>query len=97
MRLLHSVAYKTMQNYRKKPVVIQAVQYNENNMIPLTSMLQEQNVNNQSIGVDDGIAWIDTLEGRMTISDGDWLIRGVNGEYYPCKPDIFEKTYELID
>lgn len=38
-----------------------------------------------------------TLEGYMTASPGDWLIHGVNGEVYPCKPDIFEKTYELVN
>lgn len=39
---------------------------------------------------------IDTLEGKMTASPGDWIITGVNGEQYPCKPDIFEKTYEPV-
>ena len=58
-----------MAKYRKKPVVIEAVQ--------LTRKIQ-----------------IETLEGVMTGQIGDWLITGVNGEQYPCKPDIFEKTYE---
>lgn len=40
--------------------------------------------------------YIDTLEGRMHASPGDWIITGVNGEQYPCKPDIFEKTYEPV-
>lgn len=40
---------------------------------------------------------IRTLEGEMKVSDGDWIIQGVFGEYYPCKPDIFEKTYELVE
>jgi hypothetical protein len=40
---------------------------------------------------------IDTLEGTMTGNPGDWLITGVNGELYPCKDDIFQKTYELVD
>lgn len=40
---------------------------------------------------------IHTLEGDMIASPGDWIITGVNGEKYPCKPDIFEKTYEKID
>ena len=43
-----------------------------------------------------GIA-IETLEGVMVASPGDWIIRGVQGEFYPCKPDIFEKTYERVD
>lgn len=40
--------------------------------------------------------WIDTLEGGHTVCPGDWIITGVNGERYPCKPDIFEKTYEKV-
>lgn len=40
--------------------------------------------------------YIETLEGRMHASPGDWIITGVNGEKYPCKPDIFAKTYELV-
>jgi hypothetical protein len=40
---------------------------------------------------------IKTLEGEMTVSPGDWIIQGVNGELYPCKPDIFEKTYEPVE
>jgi thioredoxin-like negative regulator of GroEL len=40
---------------------------------------------------------IETLEGTMTASPGDWIITGVNGERYPCKQDIFEKTYELVE
>lgn len=41
--------------------------------------------------------YIETLEGRMHASPGDWIITGVNGEKYPCKPDIFEKTYEPVE
>lgn len=40
---------------------------------------------------------IDTLEGAMVANVGDWIIKGVNGELYPCKPDIFEKTYEPVE
>lgn len=41
--------------------------------------------------------WIDTLEGGHNVCPGDWIITGVNGEHYPCKPDIFEKTYEPVE
>ncbi len=41
--------------------------------------------------------WVDTLEGGHIVCPGDWIITGVKGEHYPCKPDIFEATYELID
>jgi hypothetical protein len=40
--------------------------------------------------------WIDTLEGVHTVCPGDWIITGVNGEYYPCKPDVFAKTYDPV-
>ena len=40
---------------------------------------------------------IETLEGDMKCSIGDWIIKGVNGEFYPCKPDIFEKTYDKVE
>lgn len=45
----------------------------------------------------DRTIYIETLEGTMEARPGDWIIRGVNGELYPCKPDVFEKTYEIID
>ena len=41
--------------------------------------------------------WIETLEGGHIVCPGDWIITGVNGEHYPCKPDIFKKTYELVE
>jgi hypothetical protein len=41
--------------------------------------------------------WIDTLEGGHTVCPGDWIIKGIKGEFYPCKPDIFEATYEPVD
>lgn len=50
----------------------------------------------KSIIQDNGIP-IPTLEGEILTSDGDWIIQGVNGEFYPCKPDIFEKTYEVAE
>ena len=45
----------------------------------------------------DKIMYIDTLEGRMKAEKGDWIITGVNGEQYPCKPDIFEKSYGRVE
>jgi hypothetical protein len=41
--------------------------------------------------------WVQTLEGPLVVSDGDWIIRGVKGEFYPCKPDIFAATYEAVE
>jgi len=78
--------------FRKKPVVIDAVQLTD-------SAFDSAHPNPEHIAgvVYDPLnrcAYIDTLEGRMTANLGDWIIRGVKGELYPCKPDIFEKTYE---
>lgn len=79
--------------YRKKPVVIEAVQWTGKNLNDLLLWAK------RDIGVDlstDQLK-IKTLEGVMTADLGDWIIRGVKGEYYPCKPDIFEATYEDAD
>ena len=77
--------------YRKKPVVIEAVQWTRDNEEEVTRFLE---------GVqwysDNGIN-IPTLEGTMKAQLGDWIIKGVQGEFYPCKPDIFEATYEPVD
>ena len=45
----------------------------------------------------DQIIYIDTLEGQMKADKGDWIITGVNGEQYPCKPEIFKKTYDILE
>ena len=80
-----------MKNYRKKPVVIQAEQFETINLNDENSLFQDPRV----IIKDDGSEFItQTLEGPLTGRKGDWLIRGVNGELYPCKPDVFDKTYE---
>lgn len=78
-----------MKLYRKKPVVIKAWQYFVGNELPTELKIRgDIIVNNDSI-------FIETLEGLMNVSDGDYIIIGVNGEAYPCKPDIFNKTYEI--
>lgn len=85
--------------YRKKPVVIEAVQFTTNNergsptMDRIVSWVNEHSIG--KIARHDGTdIYIVTLEGTMRASVGDWIIRGVNGEFYPCKPDIFAMTYE---
>ena len=87
-----------MARFRKKPVVIEAYKYQAelgNNR--LMNWLAQQEANVKGWVFHDGEITIPTLEGNMKVSDGDWIIRGVNGEFYPCKPDIFEKTYELVE
>ena len=92
-------------NYTKKPVTIQAWQLNLKDPINIIQMYEL--VNNVDVSTLQMVAEshiqgeirrygglpIKTLEGKMIASDGDYIIRGINGEFYPCKPDIFEKTY----
>lgn len=84
--------------YRKKPIVIEAIQYQAeygNNRV--INWLAQQGANISNWVFHDGEIIISTLEGTMKASDGDYIIKGVNGEFYPCKPDIFEKTYETLE
>ena len=78
--------------YRKKPVVIDAVQWDGSNFQDVAKLGGAREYEQDFLG-DDLI--IHTLEGDMKASKGDWIIKGVKGELYPCKPDIFEETYEL--
>lgn len=87
-----------MPKFRKKPVVIEAVRL-ENNPASIEDACNfcwNDLQMNQTQRWDNGMVIV-TLEGKMLASWGDWIIKGVNGEFYPCKPDIFEKTYELIE
>lgn len=77
--------------FRKKPVVIDAEQWTGANLLPQDSLFQTPDV---IVKFDNTEFMVYTLEGVMKGYVGDWLIRGVNGELYPCKPDIFQKTYE---
>lgn len=82
-----------MPNFRKKPVVIQAEQWTGFNLNDDNSLFQDPSV----IIKQDGSEFIvSTLEGSMVGSKSDWLIKGVKGELYPCKPDIFDATYEPV-
>lgn len=71
--------------FRKKPVVVEALQWTGENIEELRAFIPKKLLRGTKIV---------TLEGVMTISRGDWIIKGVLGEYYPCKPDVFEKTYD---
>ena len=84
-----------MAKYRKKPVVIDAMQFTDDNKDRVFNFI----TCSCSADWEDGkpVLKIQTLEGVMTASLGDYIIRGVNGEFYPCKPDIFEKTYDLVE
>jgi hypothetical protein len=81
-----------VSRYRKKPVEIEAVHYD--GTFPLGYLGDAENV--RAAGDGSGCIEISTLEGVMRADVGDWIIRGVKGELYPCKPDIFEATYEAV-
>lgn len=81
--------------FKKKPVVIEAIPWNsEENIKAIKEWLGDNLISEARQGMGTVGYWVKTLEGNMMISWGDYIIQGVNGEFYPCKPDIFEKTYE---
>lgn len=75
--------------FRKKPVVIAATQWFKDGDHP--AVIRKSDPNRYA---DEGIPWVPTLEGGHIVTPGDWIITGVKGEHYPCKPDIFAATYE---
>lgn len=85
------------QSFRKKPVVIQAVQWINNNFDEVNDFAASAlgGWSKSAAGVYSNLSIL-TLEGSMRVSEGDYIIRGVNGEFYPCKPDIFVKTYDVV-
>jgi hypothetical protein len=85
--------------FRKKPVVIDAWLWFGDSINDARRFCDTSGTPRFSIGSINGKAGliIPTLEGNHLAQKGDWIIRGVNGEYYPCKPDIFEKTYEVAE
>lgn len=98
-----------MGKYRKRPIEIEAVQWTGDNVDEVLALVPlakdgEFDLPNDDMYVKPGIGhmpsqgklYIPTLEGTMTANLGDWIIRGVKGELYPCKPDIFEQTYEAV-
>ena len=82
-----------MKKYRKKPVVVEAVQWTKKNEDEVVAFL---NTGTRHFCVEHPVIAICTLEGVMYASPGDYIIKGVHGECYPCKPDIFHKTYEEV-
>jgi len=83
-----------VRKFRKKPVTIEAMQLTD-----AKSVLDiEEWINSGDVGFSTNppTLWIDTLEGRMEASVGDWIIKGIEGEFYPCKNEIFIKTYQEV-
>ena len=93
-----------VRKYRKRPVVIEAIRWDgtEECLSVVLAWTDFDALPDDGIHVGRGIGYvpalgtldIPTLEGTMTASPGDWIIKGVQGEFYPCKPDIFAATYE---
>jgi hypothetical protein len=83
--------------YRKRPVEVEAVCWTGDNMGEVAAMFSEGLQAIQPIGRSGERLTIRTLEGTMTAQRGDWIIKGVQGEAYPCKPDIFDATYESAE
>ena len=84
-----------IKQYRKKPVVIEAMKFTADNYNALQIFMPKNTPVMYDIAGRTHIN-IETLEGTMTAAEGDYIIKGVYGEVYPCKPDIFEATYELV-
>ena len=76
--------------FRKKPVVVEATQWFKAGDHPAVRPSRFTQVTKR-LGV------VDTLEGEQVVTPGDWIITGIKGEHYPCKPDIFEATYEAAE
>lgn len=94
-----------MAKYRKKPVVIEAVLWGGNHNLSeieqfvgqkLKTELESETAYVAGMGAPIFSVFIPTLEGVMKANKGDYIIKGVNGEFYPCKPDIFAKTYDEV-
>lgn len=87
--------------FRKKPVVIEAIRYTLDNREEAIAFCQGNCIH--KVATEDGVAVesrdikLPTLEGTMRAEPGDWIIRGIKGELYPCKNDIFEATYEPVE
>ena len=86
----------TTQRFKKKPVVIEAIKWTGENPDEVQEFLFNGNTHASDGWVKGQYVDIGTPEGLMVASIGDWIIRGVKGEHYPCKPDIFEMTYEPV-
>ena len=92
-----------MPKYRKKPVVIEAIRWTGKNLKEIInftglhqSALKWSYDEYKEVVENEGLK-IFTLEGSYMASTGDFIIKGVQGEFYPCKPDIFEQTYEFVE
>ena len=95
-----------IKKYIKKPMEVKAIQLKEDNIIEVFDFLDEANYKETKSAeeledfskamLEQGYIEIETLEGMMKASFGDYIIKGIKGEFYPCKPDIFQATYKEV-
>jgi len=90
-----------VKKYRKKPIVIEASKWSGRTDDPALQWLSTHKDAPHHMGWSPGDGnlfelVINTPEGAMTVEIGDWIIKGIEGEFYPCKPDIFQKTYDEV-
>lgn len=84
-----------MEKFRKKPVVIEAIQLSQETKKQIWDWLGDKYLSHGECGDDAHLTMeIATDSGVATATQGDWIIKGTKGEFYPCKPDIFEQIYE---
>ena len=99
-RFKKSPCSRSLMEYRKKPVVIDAFhmegEYDKSDGFAAYQWIDSFLGEIPTVMIQDNNITIATLEGTMRADYGDWIIRGVNGEFYPCKPDIFEQTYAKL-
>ena len=81
-----------VKKYRKLPIVIEAVEYRKKRIADTLDFVPQDKI---YFNPDENDYFIRTLEGDHKCTEGDFIIKGIKGEFYPCKPDIFAKTYEL--
>lgn len=88
-----------MKKYRKKPIVVEAEQWFKPGDLEgiVVPKLEYANRVCKRCGLVREHGWVETLEGGHIVCPGDWIVRGVKGEFYPVKPDIFKETYEEIN
>lgn len=84
------------KKYRKRPVEIEAAHFTGLNADQVLDWMATHGASVVVTNRAHDTIYIDTLEGTMRADAGDWIIRGVQGEFYPCKPDIFDQTYEAV-
>jgi hypothetical protein len=86
-----------MTKFRKKPVVIEAIQWTGENRVEIARFIRGDDLtDSDQLLLPGNSLFIETLKGTHRADKGDWIIRGVAGEFYPCKPGIFKETYDLV-